>query len=188
MRKAIIILLLITPIACLSQIRIAARFGIASPIGNTTANSHEGFGVPNGFSLHILGEQFLSHSWHIGLEVGVIGRDQSSKIDAYKNLVAQGDTFTFYRSFFALPLTAKLGYTIEIDKHLAAALNIGLGYKICYWGRNNPSLSTDYGFWCNNLHIEGGVTVTLDKRWIFSIHTFPIESVWFLNTEIGIKI
>ena len=187
MKRTLIILMVFIPLCCLAQIQPSVRFGVATYVGNAHDNSQNGFGIPNGFSLHVAGTRPISGNWSAGLELGAIGRDRSAKYEAYRSMVEEGDTFTFYRAFLAIPLTAKVGYTFRLGEGRTIEPTLGLGYKVYYWGRNNPAFPDDDGYWGGKMHIECGVTITLEERWLLAANTFPIEGLWFLNIQVGVK-
>lgn len=188
MKKTLVILLLLLPLAGMAQhLRPNVRLGVAYHLGKDFTHSNNGLGMPNCFTLHLSEGGPIFKNWIGGIELGVIGRDQSGKYEEYQHLVSQGDTFTFFRSFFATTLTLKAGYTLRIGDSRTFEPMVGFGYKVYYIGRENPTLS-DNGYWSGNVHFECGFMLTLDDKWIFTVNAFPIEGMWFLNTEIGIKL
>lgn len=189
MKRAAIILILLTPIFCQAQITIGARFGIATPLGDAYADTPKEFDYPNCLSLHILTEKQLPKNWAVGAEIGYVGRDQSQKINAYNNCLAQGDTFTFIRSVHAITLVITTSYTINLNQHLSLSPTIGAGFITNRLSWENPNHIWWYNpYWYNNIYFKAVLALTLERRYILSISTFNREGDWFLNTEVGIKI
>ena len=187
-KTTVIILLLLIPLVGMGQhLRPNIRFGVAHNFGKDYTHSHNGFGMPNCITLHVSEGGPMLKNWLGGIELGIIGRDQSGKYEEYQSLLSQGDTFTFFRTLFATTLTLKVGYTLRVGESRTFEPMVGFGYKVFYIGRENPTLD-DNGYWNGKLHFEAGLMITLDERWIFTINTFPIEGMWFVNTEIGIKL
>ena len=188
MKKTLIIILLLIPLAGMAQyLRPNIRIGVAHNFGTDDNHNSHGLGISNCLSLHVSEGGPMLNNWLGGIELVIIGRDLSGRYDEYQNILSEGDTFTFFRTLFATTLTLKVGYTFRIGDSRTFEPMIGLGYKVFYIGRDNPTL-TDNGYWDNKLHFECGLMITLDEKWIFTINTFPIDGIWFVNTEIGIKL